>query len=372
MNPIEQLFSKRMIIRRVDPTTFYQVKDALKSIRKIMQEKFGYIVIFTPQLIKLEKIPAIPEIWMGIQSFQSVREYQIFLYVLMFLEDKEIEEQFVLSHLTDFIYHQFENGGIDWTNYTTRRQLIRVIQYCLKNHLMILNDGDASNFARDISVEVLYENTGLSRYFMRNFPKDIMGYQDHEDFKESDWIDIDEDRGIARRHRVYRKLLLSMGVYEADQNEDFLYLKNYRNQIQLDFQTYFECDLHVHKSSAYLVLDEFCRMGKTFPENNVFSDLALLTNQKLMENASKKHYGIEHDENINLEKHELEQIITKIVKKHINLLPKAIQQLDTETITKNTIDYMESIGFLAQNDNMIKIYPIIAKVAGGYVKEVKS
>ncbi|HZJ87288.1 MAG TPA: TIGR02678 family protein, partial [Erysipelothrix sp.] len=298
MNSLEILLSKRMIIRRVDPKLYYMVKDDLKSIRKIMQEKFGYIVILTPQLIKLEKIPAIPEIWMGIKEFQSVTEYQMFLYLLMFLEDKEIEEQFVLSHLTDFIQHQFEDNMIDWTNFTTRRQLIRVIQYSLKNHLLILNDGDETNFARDITTEVLYENTGVSRYFMRNFPRNIMEFQHHEDFKQSDWIDIDEDRGIARRHRVYRKLLLACGVYESHQEEDFLYLKNYRNQIQFDFQSYFECDLHVHKSSAYLVLDESCRMGKTFPENNVYADLVLLTNHKLKEDVRNKKYRLNHDEEI--------------------------------------------------------------------------
>lgn len=372
MNPLEILLSKRMILRQAEPKLFYEVKDALKSIRKIMQEKFGYIVILTPHLIKLEKIPAIPEIWMGIKDFQSILEYQMFLYVLMFLEDKEIEEQFVLSHLTEFIHHQFEDGVIDWTNFTTRRQLIRVIQFCLKNHLLILNDGDESEFARDITIEVLYENTGISRYFMRNFPKNIMEYPDHESFKQSDWVDIDEDRGIARRHRVYRKLLLSCGMYANTQEEDFLYLKNYRNQIQLDFQSYFECDLHVHKSSAYLVLDESCRMGKTFPENNVYSDLVLLTHKKIREGIKQKSYQIQHDENIHIDQSHLEKIIEKLAKKYLNLLPKTIQQLETETIARNTINYMNEIGFLNIEDDKLSLFPVVGKVVGGYIMEVES
>ena len=72
MNPFEILLSKRMILRRQDPKSYYKVKDDLKSIKKIMQEKFGYLVILTPQLIKLEKIPAEAEIWMGIQDFSSI------------------------------------------------------------------------------------------------------------------------------------------------------------------------------------------------------------------------------------------------------------------------------------------------------------
>lgn len=370
MSPLETLLSKRMIVRRIDPNIYYFIKDDLKYIRKIMQEKFGYIVILTPQLIKLEKIPAIPEVWMGIKKFESIIEYQMFLFTLMFLEDKEIEEQFVLSHLTDFIQHQFEEDVIDWTNLPTRRQVVRVIKYCLENHLLILNDGDESDFSRDITTEVLYENTGISRYFMRNFPRNIMEHQNHKDFYQSDWIDIDEDRGIARRHRIYRKLLLSCGVYENTQEEDFLYLKNYRNQVQMDFQSYFECDLHVHKSSAYLVIDESCSMGKTFPENNVYADLVLITNHKLNEEIRQGKHKLDHNEQITLSKHQLSALIENISLEHIDLLPKKIQELDETTIAKNTIEYMEEIGFLRRDANNLTLYPVIGKVTGTYTKEL--
>ena len=60
----------------------------------------------------------------------------------------------------------------------------------------------------DEAGEVLYENTGASRYFMKSFSKDIMEYTKPEDFRESDWFEVDEDRGFARRHRVYKRLIL--------------------------------------------------------------------------------------------------------------------------------------------------------------------
>lgn len=368
MNPFEILLSKRMILRRQDPKSYYKVKDELKSIKKIMQEKFGYLVILTPQLIKLEKIPAEAEIWMGIQDFSSIMEYQMFLYVLMFLEDKEIEEQFVLSHLTDFMNHQFEENTLDWTQFSTRRRLIRVLRYCLDNYLLILNDGDDGRFTQDITTEVLYENTGISRYFMRNFPKNIMEYESHLDFKQSDWIDIDEDRGIARRHRVYRQLLLSPKMIEKSDDEDYLYLKNYRYQIQSDFQSYFECDLHVHKSSAYIILDEACRMGKVFPENNAYADLTLILSDMLRTLLKKQE--LKHDEKFTHTKDELSGIITRIVKQNLNMLPKTVQSLGLESITTNTIDYMHKIGFINITHENIETYPIMGKIIGAYEKEL--
>lgn len=46
---------------------------------------------------------------------------------------------------------------------------------------------------------------------MRTFARDIMGYTRPEDFEQSDWFDINEDKGIARRQRVYKRLLFARG-----------------------------------------------------------------------------------------------------------------------------------------------------------------
>lgn len=369
MISLQSLLSKRLIIRKTEPSLYYQIKDDLKPIRKFMQDKFGYTVILTPLLIKLEKIPALSEIWMGIQEFNSIEEYQMLICIIMFLEDKEIEEQFVLSHITEYIFHQFEEGRIDWTNFLTRRQLIRVIQYCLKNNIIISNDGDENKFAKDYTTEVLYENTGISRYFIRNFSRDIMEYSNHEDFNQSDWVDVDEDRGLSRRHRVYRKLLLSSGIYESTQSEDFLYLKNYRNQIQNDFQFFLNSDLHIHKTSAYLILDETNRMGSVFPENNAFSDLVLLFSAKLREDILAKNLKINDDEIINFKNDFVHEIMNQIVDTHLNYLPKTIQNLEVDTIVTNTIQYMETKGFIKIENESVFVYPILGKVSGAYIKE---
>lgn len=366
MSAIEILLSRRMVIRKLDPKLYYQVKDEIKSVKKFIQEKLGYIITVTPHLIKLEKVPAVSEIWMGIQEFQSVKEYRMFCYLLMFLEDKEIEEQFVLSHLTEFLHHQFDKDEIDWTNFTTRRQFIRVIRFAIDNYLLILNDGNESDFATDISTEVLYENTGVSRYFIRNFSKNIMEYKEAKDFYQSDWIDIDEDRGIARRQRIYRKLLLSCGTYRNDVDEDFLYLRNYINQIQLDFQKLFPCDLHLHQSSAFLVLDESSKMGKTFPENNTLSDLILSVNQALRKNVLKDKISANKYEQIFVDEVLFKEIIEADIERHIEILPKSYREQGSKSVAQNVIDTMAVMGFIKQEENYIIVYPIVAKVIGSY------
>ena len=93
MNCIEQLLQQRWILKKQNPQLYYEIKDNQKELRKKLQDRFGYVLIINPLLAKLEKIPGKAEAWMGIQEFETIQEYQMFCYLLMYLEDKEIEEQ---------------------------------------------------------------------------------------------------------------------------------------------------------------------------------------------------------------------------------------------------------------------------------------
>ena len=168
MNAQEQLLVRRWILRSQDPQLYYEIKDHQKELRRRFQDKFGYALIINPLLAKLEKIPGQAQAWMGIQAFESIREYQMFCYLLMFLEDKEIEEQFILSTLTEYVALCFPKGEVSWNSYQCRRQLIHVLQYAVKSGLIKVTDGDGEGFLRNEQQEVLYENSGISRYFIIN------------------------------------------------------------------------------------------------------------------------------------------------------------------------------------------------------------
>ena len=103
MRTLELLLNRRWILKSRERELYYQVKEELSSgeEKKFLMEKLGYQVIVNPYMIKVEKMPAVPENWMGILEFKEPIEYVFFCLVLMFLEDKEAEEQFVLSELTE-------------------------------------------------------------------------------------------------------------------------------------------------------------------------------------------------------------------------------------------------------------------------------
>ena len=119
MRTLEILLNRRWILKARDKELYYQIKEALSvgEEKKFLMEKLGYQVIVNPYMIKVEKIPAQAENWMGISEFREPVEYVFFCMVLMFLEDKETEEQFVLSELTEYVQSQYKEEQIDWATF---------------------------------------------------------------------------------------------------------------------------------------------------------------------------------------------------------------------------------------------------------------
>lgn len=369
MRALETLLSRRWILKSRDRELYYQMKDAVAAgeIRKFLMEKLGFQIIVNPYMVKVEKIPAKPENWMGILEFKEPIQYVFFCIILMFLEDKEAEEQFVLSELTEYVQGKYEAEQIDWTVYSYRRHLIKVMKYCVSCGILNVDDGSEENFAKDDTSEVLYENTGVSRYFMKNFTQDIMDYTSVEDFEKEEWIDVNEDRGIVRRQRVYRRLLMSMGMYKtADNEEDFAYIRNYRNMIQGDLTELFDCELHVHSDSAFLVLGEECRMGRCFPEENTLSDVVLLTNELITNKIESGEIQLLFGGQIRIPKEAFRDIVEECKEKYGQGLIKSYREMTSGEFFKEVRAYMLEIEMIEEEKEDVLIRPVAGKIIGKY------
>lgn len=306
----------------------------------------------------------------GILEFKEPIEYVFFCLVLMFLEDKEAEEQFVLSELTEYVQSQYQEEQIDWTVYRYRRHMIKVMKYCVAVGILNVDDGSEEGFAKDDTSEVLYENTGASRYFMKNFTQDIMGYTSAKEFEKEEWIDVNEDRGIVRRQRVYRKLLMSMGMYkDAESEEDFAYLRNYRNMIQGDLAELFDCELHVHSSSAFLVLGEECRLGRCFPEGNTLSDVVLLTNQLIQKRVTEGRITVPLDEQICIPKEVFRAIVEECKEKFGEGFNKTYREMTFAEFYREVERYMEELMLIEIRADHVKIRPAAGKIYGKYPED---
>lgn len=367
MNVLEVLLSRRWILKGRDKELYYQVKDEIGSVKKFLMEKMGYQVIVNPYLVKVEKVPAKAECWMGIQEFTDPIEYAFFCLILMFLENKEAEEQFVLSELTEYVQGQYEEEQIDWTVYRYRRHLIKVLKYCVSVGILNMDDGNEEGFAKDESSEVLYQNTGVSRFFMRNFTQNIMDYTHHTDFLKDEWIDVDEDRGIVRRQRIYRSLLMTMGMYRTEDNEeDFAYVRNYRNMLQGELEELLSCELQVYRSSAYLILGEECRMGRCIPEENTMSDIVLLCGQLIREKVDCREYELMNHENVRISKEMFRSLIEECKERFGKGFIKTYREMVTEEFYQQVSAYLESLELVQTERDDVLIRPVMGRVIGKY------
>lgn len=372
MKPLEVLLSKRWILKNRDKELYYQLKDEIGKSRDFLTEKLGYQAIVTPNLIKLEKIPAYAQNWMGIQEFSDHLEYIFLCMILMFLEERDLGEQFVLSMLTEYIQGNIKEEQIDWTIYSYRRHLVKVMKYCVKVGILEIDDGSEDNFMKSDEGEVLYQNTGASRYFMKNFSRDISDYQKQEDFLKEEWIGMNEDRGIIRRQRVYRSLLMSPGIYlNDDTEEDFAYVRHYRGMIQEELDQFFDCELQVHKTSAFLVMGEDSNLGKSFPEENTLSDIVLLWCGLFRQKINDGDIEVPVGEDIVISTQQFVAISEECKRRYGNGWIKTYREMTMGEFCNKLKEYMIIMEMIKEIYDQIMVYPIVGKVEGCYPKDFK-
>lgn len=372
MKPLEVLLSKRWILKNRDKELYYQLKDEIGKSRDFLTEKLGYQAIVTPNLIKLEKIPAYAQNWMGIQEFSDHLEYIFLCMILMFLEERDLGEQFVLSMLTEYIQENIKEEQIDWTIYSYRRHLVKVMKYCVKVGILEIDDGSEDNFMKSDEGEVLYQNTGASRYFMKNFSRDISDYQKQEDFLKEEWIGMNEDRGIIRRQRVYRSLLMSPGIYlNDDTEEDFAYVRHYRGMIQEELNRFFDCELQVHKTSAFLVMGEDSNLGKSFPEENTLSDIVLLWCGLFRQKINDGDIEVPIGEDIVISTQQFVAISEECKRRYGNGWIKTYREMTMGEFCNKLKEYMIIMEMIKEIYDQIMVYPIVGKVEGCYPKDFK-
>ena len=369
MKELEMLLKQRWILKSDQKEQYYRIRDGIGEVRKFASDKLGCQIIENSLLVKMEKVPVKPEAFMGIQEFSSKEEYAFLCILLMFLEDKDAQEQFILSQLTEYIVANTPGEVVDWTMYTHRRRLIKVLRYAVTEGILRITDGSEEAFMDDMAGEVLYENTGASRYFMRNFTHDIMTYTKPEDFGESDWFEMDEDRGFARRHRVYRQLLFEPAMYRANcSEEDFEYLKYYGGRLREDLEKNFDCQIHIHKGSAFFLNGEDCRMGETFPGNNVLSDILLLCLAEIQQYIQKGVWKRQTNESYVVSEVEFQKILSEVKQKYRSGFTKNYREMPQGEFVKIVEEMMERWMFIQKRplEHQVLILPACGKLKGSY------
>ncbi|MFT9600122.1 TIGR02678 family protein [Mesobacillus sp.] len=362
---MDLLFNHYWILRSEQPEWYQLVREREKVLRRYINEKFGLRLIVHQHFIKLEKIPVEPERWMGIQEFQESMDYAVFCCALSFLEGKSVDEQFLLSELSQEIQADFPGElPLDWTLYTHRKSLIRAIKVLIDFQLIRTIDGDISRYDHNEEQEVLYEATVYSRYFMRTYPDDFTSYRYWEELLNEDWKLNQEDE---RRKRVYRKLFFSPGLHRIDmQDPDFIYIRNFRNRLSEDIESHSGYKLHVYKNTAFLSTDESRQYQNLYPDAKASTDL-ILQFSKHLHDYPEKYIPKENGE-IVLTEGEMDAMILELRSQFERGWSKYFREKGNSAIRNEILEAMKDwmMAEVEKDSSLIKIKPLLGVLAGAF------
>ena len=377
MKVLEELLENYWILNEQDNEKYEQIRQELdeKTVNFIKQ-KLGYKLIINPYLIKLEKIPGIPKAFMGIKEFTSKLEYVFLCLILIFLEEKSRKEQFILSQLLDYIQSvstEIELGEviIDFNLFKQRQAMVRVLKYIRDLGFIKLYDGDENKFAENIENDILYEVTGVSKYFVRNFTSNITDCNLYTDIYEQEQLGLEQDKGIERRQRVYRRLFTENVVYnEKQDDQDYLYIKQFKNIIAQDVDQMLDSSLEIHKNGAYILLAEHEPFKNIYPApNRAISDVVLFFNTILIDMLENNKLNKEQNDSIVISEIEFSQIVKLLKQKYGQGFSKEYREMSEQDLEKQIYDFMEEYDMIRKEEKQFRLMPIAFKVRGRYPKE---
>lgn len=364
MNSLQILLEKFWVIKEQDRDLYYKVRRDVDKIRRFAADLPGWRLVCNEHLIRLEKVPAHAQSFMGIPSFTNKLDYMMLCALLIFLEDLQDRQPFLLSELTDNIeVHLKPWIEIDWTSFSTRRSLIRVMQFAENAGLVILHEGSLDALNDSQRAEMLYENTGISRYFAVYYPFDTSSLQTPQDYENHVQAGSDANRGSERVNRIYRNLLLSPAFYwRSNDDQDAFYLKNYRRNVAKNLYDNVGSRLDLHRGAAFLVNDsQETSYGVQFPDGSMRSDIILLVCTQL-----KEHTQIEQDGTALISEKAFVSVVSACADKYRAAWSKAYREMPKEKLADDILQGMMDWMMAEKEDGRIRLLPAVWKFNGRY------
>lgn len=371
MNEVRSLLEQFWVIKDQDREAYFKAKRDIPRFQKFVSDQLGWKLIQTEGLLKLEKIPAHAESFMGIQEFSEILDYCILCVMLMFLEDKEDGEQFLLSEAIAYVETKLQGEvSIDWTSFSQRKSMVRALQYMESMYMLRVYEGSSEAFGMEAGHEVLYENTGYSRYFANSFPMDISGFETWEDFEKQRFEEIQEDRGMARTNRVFRQLAVCPAMYwQGTEDADALYLKNQRQSIARRLCENLGGQLDIHKGAAFLMMDEDDCYGVAHPRDAMLPQIVLMLCSQLRKDLRGGKVSKGEDESIAISKERFSQWALSCRDHWGKGWSKEFREMEKDKFVEAVRNYMRDWMLLEERGDMVAFLPAAGKLSGFFPED---
>ncbi|MFG1731171.1 TIGR02678 family protein [Paenibacillus sp. 843] len=373
---IHQLLDNFWIVRKENPDLFYEIKQNEGFLRDYFKDYFRFKLVVGANFAKVEKFQVTPQPSTGISDFKEVKDYVIFYCVLAFLDGKA-SKQFALSDVCQAVvsYYPRNSKGIvsedtpalTWKGnegYKNRLSLVRALKEAVRRCLIEVMDKNIEDFQEKETNDALLRSTGLVKYFMRNISFNV-----EEKLTLNDIVMLQETQerelGVERKHLLYRKLFLEPALYKHEVSAaDFDYLRQYGRHLNEHAEKYYDMNVDVYGSSAFLVKESVGTFRRFFPASNAESNLliqfATLLRLKIIDDSDS--LVEQKDGTVILTNIDLDILCRQLIDEHSHGWTTGLKSMSVAEV-KNVIKNMLFEWKLAEatQEGDLKLYDVIGK-----------
>jgi uncharacterized protein (TIGR02678 family) len=376
-----QLLECFWILRERDPELYQLIREREQVLREYFFDKCGYYLLVHKAFAKLEKIPDIPAPWMGFAELEQTRDYALLCCLLAYLELKGIDEQFLLSDLCEALPALYPDesesmaGAVSWEAYEWRKSLVRVLEFATGMGIINRVDGDLAGFAGSRDNEVLLEVPVVSRYLLRSYPKDLFQFDSAAELQKAEAAEEESAlTGKARRHRIYRQLLLTPAFDRNEaREEDFLYLRNMRNRLREDIENHTPFSFELYENMAMLTVSEKKAHIRSFPDQRGISEVVLHLAAFVREQINAGKPYVSSDGTIALTEVQFDRWLAECGGLTGKGWSKEYREMLFPRLKQTVIRELESWKMLRREDEtgLLVLLPVIGRTIGSYPKDYK-
>lgn len=368
---VEALLENFWVTKEGQSNAYYLVREHENFLRSYFSEKFNYSLTVNRYFARLEKIPAEVEDWMQVAEFKASRDYAFLCSLLAFLEKKGVDEMFIFAHLLEEVKAIYPED-IRWENYDHRKSLIRAIKFANKMGIIKVIDGSVSDFGgNEKNIRVLYQNTVLSRYFLRVIHNDLYRFT-LDDMLEGKHDDNEFSAELKRSHKVYRKLFITPSVHREEcKNDEFEYIVRYRERLKNDVEQTTGYRFELFNNQAFLTTDQNKMIRTLYVSEKAISDIALHFGSLIREKYLAKQLVPNNKGNIELTIHQFRDLVLECKGLFGRGWGADYRDDKKGIIVKDLLAYLKEWKMLrvTEDDSMVILYPSIVRTVGKYPKD---
>ncbi|THF73608.1 TIGR02678 family protein [Cohnella fermenti] len=362
------LLNRPWVSKDKDPELYFAIKDHYEELREWFMDIAGFPLLMTRSLAKLDRTPVVPHAWMGFEEFREVRDYVFFTYALWYLEGKTELDQFLLSHIVEEVKEQMAMSGLeaDWRIYHHRLSMTRALKKLSALGVLILVDGDESDWAASESKNALYECSPHSRYVLRRFPQDLNSYREMGALTDPvAYVDTEDGVNARKRHRVFRRFLLEPAVLDKEWDAELLpYVLKQRRYIMDHMERMLGMEARRYREGLLFFHPQLTSEAELFPTLSGVSDLVLLLAGELRRQLHQESHSRYKEDNgaVRLERSELEGLLLRLQERHGAYWSKELRESSSSQLAELCMAHMEEWSLGEREDsNHFLVLPVLAR-----------